>query len=154
MFVKMLTAMAGDAFSYDHSQVVEVSSKIGKAWVAAGLAEETKPIDVLEAEATKHAGAAKEAVTKLKVAQVEVVTVKADLSAVQDALKASADQLAQAHAANGALLAEIDDLKAQLAAAKEATLTALEDLDEARSAASALAAEMVALKADAQQGQG
>jgi hypothetical protein len=69
-------------------------------------------------------------------------------------LKASADQLAQAHAANGALLAEVDGLKAQLAAAKEATLTALEDLDEAHTAVTALTAELVALKANAQQGQG
>lgn len=154
MFVKMLTAMAGDAFSYDHGQVVEVSNKVGKAWVAAALAEETKPVDVLEAEATKHAGVAREAVAKLRASQSEVVTFKADLSAVREALQASADQLTQAHAANGALAAEVEGLKGELATAKEATLTALEDLAEARDANAALAVEIATLKTAAQQGQG
>lgn len=149
MFVKMLTAMAGDAFSYDHGAVVEVSAKHGKAWVAAGLAEETKPTDVLEAEAEKQAGVAKEAVAKLKTAERDAAALKADLSAAQEQTTSALGKLAEAEATTAALAAEVETLKADLGAEKEAKLTALEELVEARDASEALSAELTALKAAA-----
>lgn len=149
MFVKMLTAMAGDSFSYGHNEVVEVPAKIGRAWVSAGLAEETKPVDVLEAEATKHAGLAKQAVTQLKAAQAELAALKTQFAASQDALKAASDQLAEAHAAISAHAEEIVIIEAKLAAEKEAKLSALEDLDEAKADVEALTAQLAALKASA-----
>lgn len=40
MQVKMLTAMAGDAFSYRRGDIVSVKKVIGEAWILANIAEE------------------------------------------------------------------------------------------------------------------
>jgi hypothetical protein len=80
MFVKMLTAMAGAAFSYAPGSVVEVKDTIGKAWVAAGLAEiAAEPGDkapasakrVKEAEAATAAAVARAEVAEAKVTELE-----------------------------------------------------------------------------------
>ncbi|PLR25070.1 hypothetical protein SGCZBJ_12600 [Caulobacter zeae] len=153
MYVKMLTAMAGASFSYGHGDVVEVKSAIGRAWIEAGLAEETKPSDVLEAEATRQAGVAKEAVKKLKTAEGELIALRADLSAVSGRLEAAAAEVAEAKATNEALAAEVEALKADLATAKEERLTALEDLENVQATADRLAGQLAALTA-AGEGQG
>ncbi|PVM90668.1 hypothetical protein [Caulobacter endophyticus] len=153
MYVKMLTAMAGASFSHGHGDVVEVKADVGRAWIKAGLAEETKPSDVLEAEATRQAGVAKEAVKKLKVVEAEQITLRADFSAVSDRLEAAAAEVAEAKAENEALAAEVEALKADLAMAKEDRLTALEDLETVQATADRLAAQLAALTA-AGEGQG
>ncbi|ATC26491.1 hypothetical protein [Caulobacter vibrioides] len=146
MFVKMLTAMAGDSFSYDHGAVVEVSAKYGKAWIAAGLAEETRPTDVLEAEVDKQAGVAKEAVAKFKVAERDLAIHKADLATARQQIEALTGQLSEAQAATQALATEVEELKAALGDEKEAKLTALEELDTERAAKEILEKELEALK--------
>lgn len=69
--VRMLTALAGADYSYDHGQVVEVPATVAKAWIAAGTAEAVEAGAALEAS--------RDALAK-RVAdlEAEVAEVKAD----------------------------------------------------------------------------
>lgn len=147
MFVKMLTAMAGDSFSYDHGAVVEVSARHGKAWIAAGLAEETRPTDVLEAEVDKHAGLAKEAVTKFKAAERDLAAHKTDLAGARQQIEALAGQLSEAQAGNQALAAQAETVKSELATASDAATQATARVAELEVEVARLTAELEALKA-------
>ncbi|RVU17491.1 hypothetical protein [Methylobacterium oryzihabitans] len=83
MFIRMLTSLAGDAFSYDHGETVAVDNAIGRAWIAAGIAE-----------AAPATAAAEKAARDLR-GQVEDLTARlADAEADRDALREQVAALA------------------------------------------------------------
>ena len=80
--VRMLTAMAGAAFSYLPGEVVSVHKDVAKSWIKARIAEE--PPGALQAEKV-----AKDATARV----AELEQLLAEANADREALKTQAEQL-------------------------------------------------------------
>lgn len=83
MFVKMLTAMAGDSFSYDHGAVVEVEAKMGKAWIKAGIAEAAPDSEALKTQLATASDTATQANARIAELEAEVERLTAELEALK-----------------------------------------------------------------------
>ncbi|ACL62067.1 hypothetical protein [Methylobacterium nodulans] len=96
MYVRMLTAMAGDAFSHLPGDLVDVPEATAEAWKTAGLAEDPP-----------KAAASEKAAKDLRARVAELEAQLAEALADRDALRQQIEVLAAANA----------DLTAQLAPA-------------------------------------
>lgn len=102
MFVKMLTAMAGADHSYMPGEPVEVSDKIGKAWIKAGIAEASASIEALQTRVDQAEG--------LSAAQgLAANALKAEVERLTSALSTTA---AEAEHALGEARARVAELEA------------------------------------------
>ncbi|MGY2051687.1 hypothetical protein [Methylobacterium sp. JK268] len=88
MYVRLLTAMAGDAFSYLPGDVIDVPDATAAAWIAADLAEEPP-----------KAAASEKAAKDLRARVAELEAQLADATADCDALREQVEALATANAA-------------------------------------------------------
>lgn len=117
--VRMLTSMAGAAFSYAPGDIVAVSSEVADAWKAAGIADDPPHADRIEG--------------RLK----ETSALLADAAREREQLRASLDQALAANHAGAKTLAETN----------RALEVAVAERDRAVAAASAARAAIVDLTA-------
>jgi chromosome segregation ATPase len=128
--VRMLTAMAGEDFSYLPGETIPVPGDVADAWIPAGIAVEGTDATAIALTLTD---------TEVRLADAEQQL--AEAAGDRDAAKSQAEQLVEQMAAGGERLAEVEAALEQLRTEHAA---AVEDRDAMKSQAETLAEQLVA----------
>lgn len=83
--IQMLTAMAGEGFSYSHGQKVSVPPKIADAWIKAGLARECDNEETATARADGLAHSLKSAEAECEALRARVAELEARVAELEAA---------------------------------------------------------------------
>lgn len=92
MFIRMLTAMAGEGFSYGYGETVAVEDRIGKAWIKASVAE-------LAPTAAASERAAKDLAERVADLEAALAEAEADRDACREQATGLAQRVAELEAA-------------------------------------------------------
>jgi septal ring factor EnvC (AmiA/AmiB activator) len=139
--VRMLTSLAGDAFSHYPGEIVAVSPEIAAAWIAAGIADEPPHADALEGRIGDLEKALADCDADRTQLRDQVTRQSEELADLHEEIAAAADAAKEGRAAIERIDATVADLTAERDKAIEAAAAAAEkSVDFARQVADLTAA--------------